>query len=127
LSECDLRLAQAATPRIRVQTLADFADALRDEAKTLGQAAAPEALDVVARMYRKVVQEGIVQRARSLPAGERREVLVPIAARLAQVENEVEPVARVASPTAAERLREVAFAAREGGAQLRALVQGGTP
>jgi len=128
LMECDLRLAQADTPRGRVQTLADLADALRDEAKTLGQAAAPEALETVAQMYKKVVHEGIVQHARALAPTERREVLNPIAARLARVEHDVEEEARSAGPTAtAERLRHVAMVAREGDAQLRVLVQGGAP
>jgi len=127
LMECDLVLAQANTPRQRVQTLADLADALRDEARTLGQAAAPEALETVAQMYGKVVREGIVQRAHALPSAERGEVLNPIAARLAQVEHDVEEVARNAGPTTAERLRRVALVAREGDAQLRALVRGVAP
>jgi hypothetical protein len=124
---CDVRLAQADTPRQRVQSLADLADALHDQAKTLGHAAAPEALETVAVMYGKVIRDGLVQRARALPSAERREVLGPIAVRLAQVERDVEQVARNAGPTTAERLRQVALVAHQGDAELRRLAQGGTP
>jgi hypothetical protein len=127
LMDCNVRLAQADTLRQRVEMLADMADVLRDEAKTLGNAAAPEALETVAVMYGKVVRDGIVPRARALPNTERREVLNPIAARLALVENDVEAVARNAGPTTAERLRRVSIVAREGDVQLRALVREGAP
>jgi hypothetical protein len=127
LMECNLRLAQAGTQRQRVQMVADLADALREEAKTLGRAAAPEALETVTAMYAHVIRDGLVQRARALPPPERREVLDPIATRLANVEREVDEVARAVSPTTAERLRQVALVARDGDAQLRALMQGGTP
>jgi hypothetical protein len=127
LMACDLRLAEAATPRQRVQTLADLEDALRAEAKILGQVNAPEALQSVVLLYGKVVQQGIITCARGLPSGERREVLTPIVERLAKVEEDVEGVARNAGPTTAERLRQVALLARQGDAQLRALVQGGRP
>jgi hypothetical protein len=127
LMECNLRLAQAGTPRQRVQMLADLADVLRDEAKTLGRAAAPEALETVTAMYARVIRDGLVQRAGTLPGAERREVLNPIAARLANVEHEVDEVARAAGPTTAERLRRLGLVARDGDVQLRALIQGGAP
>lgn len=127
LMECNLRLAQAGTARQRVLMLADLADALRDEAKALGRAAAPEALETVTAMYTHVIRDGLVQRARALPAVERREVLAPIATRLANVEHEVDEVGRGAGPTTAERLRRVAMVARDGDVQLRALIQGGAP
>ncbi len=127
LMECDLRLAQAGTPRQRVQMLADLADALRDEAKVLARAAAPEALDTVTAMYARVIRDGLVNRAHALPGPERREVLTPIAARLASVEREVAEVAPTAAPTSAERLQRLALVARDGDVKLRALIQGGAP
>jgi hypothetical protein len=128
LVEVDMRLAQANTPRQCVLMLAQMADAVHDEAKTLGRAEASEALQAVIQMYSRVIQDGLVKRATALPPEERREVLNPIAARLADVEREVDEVARAAGPTTAERLRRVAMVARDGDAQLRALiVQGGAP
>jgi hypothetical protein len=125
--DCDLRLAQAATPRQRVETLADLADALRDEAQALGQASAPEVLDSVAQLYGKVIREGVVQRSRAVPIAQRREVLDPIAARLARTGRAMEGVAQKVAPAAAMRLRLVATTAQEADAQLRALVQGVAP
>jgi hypothetical protein len=127
LMECDLRLAQAESTRQRVETLAELADALRDEAQALGKTAAPEALEALALFYSKVVREGVIQRARALPPEQRREVLVPIAARLDRATRDVEEIARKAAPASAERLRLVASIAREGDVQLRALAREGAP
>jgi hypothetical protein len=82
LLERDLRLAQATTQRERVEALADLADDLHGETQFLTLEANPTDLDTLARLYAQVVREGIVPRARDLPAAQRRSVLVRIAERL---------------------------------------------
>jgi hypothetical protein len=122
LVDCDARLAETDSPSQRVQALADVADALRRESDALRRANGGEdELREVARLYAKVIREGLVARARTLPRDERRQVLDPIVNRLARAEREArQQAARAAS--ASEPLLQIADAARDGAHALREVV-----
>lgn len=122
LVRCDLRLARASSPRERVEALAELADSLHGETPTLARAASTAALDRLARLYGKVVREGVVPRSRAVPAGERHKVLAPIAAQLARAERAALKLARQ-TPASARPLRLIAAAAREGKTRLRGLME----
>jgi hypothetical protein len=122
LIECDLRLAEADTPRKRVEALTDAAEALDAETRALSAAADPDDLKELAQLYDQVVRDGVVPRARDLPRGQRRQVLDPIVAQLARTEQEANQLAGRATPAAAASLRLLAAAAGHGDRQLRALM-----
>src|SRR5205823_5793347 len=113
--------AEADTPRKRVETLAELADALHRETHTLAPEAPIKDLQDLASLYEQVIHDGVVPRARTLPAAERREVLVPIRTQLARVERDAERLAEKASSAAP--LLQIAAAARKGDQQLRALME----
>jgi hypothetical protein len=123
LADCDVRLAEADTPRKRVEALADMADALRHQGQALRRADAEEEMGEVARLYEEVVREGVVARARTLPAPERRQVLAPIARRLARAEREARRLAGRADAPAAAPLLRMAEAARAGDRELREMIE----
>ena len=74
-----------------------------------------------------MVRDGVVVRAKSLPAGERRAVLMPIADRLEKAGREIDRLARQVPVATARPLWQIAAAARAGDTQLRALLQEATP
>ena len=117
----NLGLAEAETPRERVEELAKIARALYGEAPKLARAAAPKEMEKLATLYARVIREGVVPRARSLPREERRTALGAIAGELARAGQEAEELAKTAPGTAAS-LRALAAAARDGDAQLRGLM-----
>jgi hypothetical protein len=121
LVRCDLRLARAGNAEERVRALADLANGLRGESQLLARAAGAHELDRLARLYGKVIREGVVTRSVAVPASERQRVLAPIVADLARAERDVEQLAGKA-PASAEALRLIAAAAREGEARLRELM-----
>jgi len=127
LLELDLRLAEAESPRRRVETLAQLADNLHGESRALAKVADPKDLDALARLYTMVVRDGIVARARTIPADQRREALDPIADQLAQARRAAEDLAKKARPGAAAPLLVIAAAARSGDRELRDLMQEATP
>jgi hypothetical protein len=123
LLESDLQLAEADTPRQRVEQLARIAGALDGETTKYGNVRAGAELDRLAKLYGKVIQDGVVARARTLPREERRAVLTGIADQLDKSSKRAEAGAREAMPETAGSLRQVAVAARTGAAQLRELME----
>jgi hypothetical protein len=122
LVDCDARLAETNSPSQRVQTLAEVADALRRESDALRRAdGSADELREVARLYARVVREGLVARARTLPRDERRQVLDPIVNRLARAEREARQQAARAAHASAPLL-QIADAARDGAHALREVV-----
>jgi hypothetical protein len=126
LLELNLRLAEDDSPRRRVETLAKVADNLQGESRALAKVAGPKDLDALARLYTMVVRDGIVARARNIPADQLREALDPIAEQLSRTRREAEDLARKA-PDAAEPLRVIAAAARSSDLDLRDLMKEATP
>jgi hypothetical protein len=125
LLQRDLGLAKAQSHRERLVLLGELADDLHVETRALARTAGAEDLQELARLYRQVVHDGILERARTLPANERRQVLDPIADRLARAGRDAEKLAQEV-PSAAGPLQVVAEAAREGHGRLRTLVRGET-
>jgi hypothetical protein len=122
LLQRDLRLAQANTPRERIEILADVADDLRGETRTLAQASALRELTALATLYHRVVNDGIVQQAKVLPPSQRRAVLNHIADRLARTATMIEQLAQRTETEYARPLRTIAETARKGNRQLSALL-----
>jgi hypothetical protein len=119
---CDLKLAEAETTGERVKALAELADALQMETQLLSKSAPPAELNKLAVFFKKVIEDGVVARARDLPMGERVDVLKEVAAQLAKTTSETETLAQ-AAPQSAPALRMIAAAAREGDATLQKLMQ----
>jgi hypothetical protein len=127
LLACDLALAEADSPGKRLEALVALADELQGETKALADAAGAEDLRTLARLYEKVIREGIVPGAGSVRAGERRAVLGPIASRLVRTRRDLRELARRSGPTSAGPLLQIAAAAEVGGRRLRDLMREGTP
>jgi hypothetical protein len=125
--ELDLRLAEAESPRRRVETLAQLAENLHSESRALARVAEAKDLDALARLYSMVVRDGIIARARSIPAEERRDTLDAIAEQLARTRRDAENLAQDARPGAAKPLLVIAAAAQTGDRQLRDLMKEATP
>jgi hypothetical protein len=123
LLELDMKLAQTDSPRQRVETLAKLAQNLEGESRSLAQVAAPKDLHSLAKLYSKVVEEGLVQRARKLPAKERRQVLDPILSQLMVAKKEAEEMMQKAPPEKAAPFQVIAVAAGNTNLQLRKLME----
>ncbi|HYV34462.1 MAG TPA: hypothetical protein VE988_02085 [Gemmataceae bacterium] len=122
LMACDLKLAEAETTGDKVKALAELADALQMETQMLSKSAPPAELNKLAGFFKKVIDDGIVARAKELPMGERVEVLKDVAAQLTKTTNETALLAQ-SSPKSAEALRTISSAARDGDAILQKLMQ----
>jgi hypothetical protein len=124
LMACDLKLAQAQTPKQRVEALAELASLLHRETTELSQSAGPAELNKLAALYKQVIQDGMLPQARELPMDERMEVLPGVTAQLAKAERDAAESAR-ATPRSAAALQAIAAAAHDGDVQLRELMQEG--
>jgi hypothetical protein len=127
LMACDLKLAEADNPRQRVEALAALADELQGETRILASTAGTKDLKTLARLYERVIRDGVVVRARDLPAELRRPVLKTIADRLDRTDRDLKELALEERPESAEPLRQIAAAAQEGGIRLRVLMGKETP
>ena len=123
LIELDMQLAQSDNTRERVETLAKLAENLQGESRSLAQVAGPKELQTLAKLYSKVVEEGLVQRARKLPAADRREVLDPILSQLMIAKKDAEEMAQKAPAESAVPFQVIAAAARNSDLQLRKLME----
>jgi hypothetical protein len=121
LVRCDLRLARAGSPQERVEALAELADSLHGESAGLVRSAPSRELDQLASLYGKVVRQE-VGTAREIPTRLRRQVLGPIALRLARAEREARELAEQ-TPGSAGPLLQIAAVAREGRARLHDLIE----
>lgn len=118
----DTRLAQARTPKEKVGVLADLSDSLKREASGLARGSDTDQLKALAEFYEELVGEELVAMARNVPAKERKDLLDPVRRRLISIDSEMERLA-VDVPSAAESLRQIASAAREGDRKLRELIE----
>lgn len=119
LVERNLALAEAGTPVERVKALADLADDLKDETRSLVHAAPVEELMGLARLYDRVIRQGLAEQARGIAPADRMAVLGPVAGRLARALREAEATAQDV-PAFADPLRLIAAAARDAGGSLPA-------
>jgi hypothetical protein len=119
----NLHLAATAKPRERVETLAALAEELHGEMRSLAHAGTAEDLKTLAALYEKVVRQGVLEQAGRLPAGQRQQVLKPIAGRLSLVSNEAEQLATEVAADRVEALQSMAKAARDVKEKLLALAK----
>jgi hypothetical protein len=117
----NLDLAQARSPRQRIDGLAKIALALEAESRSLAHAGAALDMERLARLYSRVIHEGVLTQAQALAPSERRTALPPIARALANTQIQAEELA-AQTPAAARGLQVVAAASRAGDVQLRALL-----
>ena len=127
LLERDLRLAKAGNPRDRIEALADLADDLQEHTRKLSHRAEAEDLRRLAKLFERVVEEGIVRGAPAVPAAQRPRVLGSIADRLTRAGQDAGSLAAAVPESSAPALRLIALAARHGGDQLRALAREAIP
>jgi hypothetical protein len=127
LSEGHLRLSQARSPRERVEELARFVDHLHDRTQTLAPIADAATMQKIARLYERVLSDGVMRGAQTLARDQRQAVLSPLAERLARVGDEAEHWAHGAQPGSGEPLRHIAAVVRTGTQRIRALLEEGTP
>jgi hypothetical protein len=111
--------AETAGPAERVKVMADAAEELRGRAT--GRSG--DDLAALARLYSRVVDEGIVKSAEKLSAEERRDLLEPIARSLAEAESEWKRLTQQDGlPDGVKKdLDRAALAAHNGSDQLRRL------
>jgi hypothetical protein len=112
-------LGQAHTHGDRVVVLANFADDLLRQARTLEDEAR---LKEVEQSFIRLVRRDLLDYARRVPPEERRTVLNEVANRLRNSESEASRLAADLVGHRADSLRAIARAARAGDEQLRALV-----
>ncbi len=127
LLEKNLELARASTPKKRLEALADLASLLERESQSLSEVAGPQEMTDLAGLFGRVVNDGIVPRANSLPAPERRPTLGPIRDQLDKAGRHAEKMARAASPEKRNTWLQLAAVARDGHRRLSMLVEEDTP
>jgi hypothetical protein len=118
--EHNLRLAQSYDPTEQLQLLTAMAADLRQEAFRLARDGAPEDLPLLSMLHERVLQRGLVGRARSLPAAGRAEQQAVLLAQLRQTEAEVEELVRQMPPAVADFLRPIGEAAGNAARQVAA-------
>jgi hypothetical protein len=116
-----VQLAEGLPPEQRFQVLAAMAADLGGEALRLAHEPSGD-LAAVVRLYERLLREGVVDRARKLPAGQQPRLLAPVLAELRKAHAEAEAALRTAGPTAAASLRSMAAAARDAHNELGPLV-----
>jgi hypothetical protein len=109
----DMALAESFAPPEQLRELAGMASDLREEAFRQVQEESPPDLSLVANLYQRVLQVGIVGRAKVLPADASRLVLEPLREELRSSADEADRFAIAALPERAETLREMSAAARD--------------
>jgi hypothetical protein len=118
----DGRLATAATIRERLDILADVADEILDPAGALAAETRNSHLEALARLFERVVREGILKQAQSLPPAERPAILPAIAGRLARTAQRIDRLVEKVPAQQNRPLQHIAGAAREANRQLASLV-----
>ncbi|HXG09648.1 MAG TPA: hypothetical protein VNK04_07655 [Gemmataceae bacterium] len=109
----NLSLANTSHPEMQLQVLTSMAGDLQAEACRLAKQGPHEELLLVVRLYEHVLRQGLIGRARSLPPGQRRELLPPVVKLLQESAVTVEQTARDVPPAVAEFLRPMGAVARD--------------
>ena len=122
-SEDHLRLTQARTLGERLEALGRFLDHLHDYTRDLTITADAATMKSLAKLYDRLVSDGMVHGARTLKPVERDRVLSPLTERLARVEEDAERWAGEAAPGSAVMMRQIADVARVGNRRLHALMR----
>jgi hypothetical protein len=113
--------SQAKGPRDRVAVLDGLADEVERTVVRTRRAVSREEMERQVKFYQEVIDRLTEIEAKGLSDTERKEVLDPIARRLAAVDSEATRLAR-RHPEMADSLRQLASVAAEGDRKLRALL-----
>jgi hypothetical protein len=117
------KLAGAQSPRDKMWKIADFIDDLHRQARS--QIGHTDQLALTVRYHQEFMRNSLLEYAQALPAdAERPAVLEQIALRLQKQESEAAHMAATTKGDAADSLRQMADATREGHRNLLALVRG---
>jgi hypothetical protein len=128
----DVALAKAETPKRRLEILGSMADGLSTQTRSLARVANGDELRDLARLYDKVVRDGMVKQADKMSVAtltiseraERKQQLDAIAALLADTANQAEKMTDVPQD-AKPALQKIAKSAREAEEKLRKLANEG--
>ena len=124
----DAELAKLKTPSERIPKLAEMAEALHTETEAVYRAARRnDEMRSLAKMYRAVIREGIVEQAkqyRQFEAVERKRVLTEVAVKLAASAARTNDLTRTAPKDAKDSLDDMYQAAESGRAELVKLAEG---
>jgi len=123
--ERQLQVAGGLPPDERFHVLVGLAADLRAESLRLARQPALSELSTVAQLYDQVVREGVMGRARRLPAEQQRRLLLPLLEDLRQTEAEVERTAHNTPADVAESLRGLATTARAARVELQEILEDG--
>ena len=126
----DRDLARAETPNKRLEILGGLADDLAAETRGLARAANPEELKELAGWYHKVVEGGIVEQAKRIPANsmtpdQKKALLNQMARKLGDTEAETVKLSNDVPPESKPALKKIADSARDGQRELAKLAAGG--
>lgn len=123
----NLKLAEGATPQDRVEAMAGVAQQLHDRSRKLAPQAAADDMAVLANLYDRVVREGILTRAKDVPAEARPNILEPIRQQLEKAESEARRMSQdeLLPRSSREAFEQIALAAQHGDQSLRKLVAEG--
>jgi hypothetical protein len=102
---CDLQLAQVTAPEEQLKALRGLAGELRGEAVRLSRDGPLEHLPLVAGLYERVVRQGLVGRARVLPAKQRERAFPALVQQLEEDGAELTQASEKALPVVAGHLR----------------------
>jgi hypothetical protein len=92
----DLLLADTTAPKKQWQILSDMADDLRGEAIRLTDLKSPDDVPMVVGLYERVLQRGLVNRSKSLPDADRRDLMAALAQRLRTQDDDLQQRLRLA-------------------------------
>ena len=116
--ERGLRLADSAAPAEQLQLFADMASDLRSEALRLAKQQSPDDVPLMASLYQRIVQRGLLGRATALSADEQRKLLPAVQKQLDETHALVAQAKNGAPPAVGDLLRPVGTTAREASAAL---------
>jgi|GEM_PF-1629838 len=121
----DLQLATAKSPRERINLLADVAQALHDESRTLAGDTGGNQLTALAGLYKQVIKYGIAKQAPAIPFAERPRVFKPLIDQLEKAAQASERLAKKIPPEQNSPVQDMAASAWEGRRILATLLSEG--
>lgn len=123
--ELNVELATADTSTIRAERLADMAEELDQQMRSIALVERdPENLRAIAAMYERVVSEGVLAQIDDIRGPGSDTVLDRLAARLDRAARSEEELSANVPPAAKEPLREMANVSKKGTAKLRQMLSG---
>lgn len=120
----NVKLDTTANAAEKMKVLANFADDLHDEAKTLAKLAPGPEMESLAKMFDRIVRDAMIFQARSLDVAQNKQLLLECVERLGKVEQDANRLSVEAPQGSEQALREIAAAAKEGKEKIAQLTFG---